>query len=53
MKGFHLPHCRLYHTKKPVLLSNCVGPSDVVKRGMNGDLFNNSDDAIIKIFEIL
>jgi glycosyltransferase involved in cell wall biosynthesis len=37
--------------KKPVLLSNCVGNTDVVKQGMNGDLFNNSDDAIIKILQ--
>lgn len=35
--------------KKPMLLSNCVGNSDVVKRGLNGDLFNNETEAIIKI----
>ena len=30
---------------KPVLLSNCVGNTDVVKPGMNGDLFDNKDEA--------
>jgi glycosyltransferase involved in cell wall biosynthesis len=37
--------------KKPVLLSNCVGNTDVVKQGMNGDLFTNSDDAISKVLK--
>ena len=37
--------------KKPVLLSDCVGNTDVVKQGMNGDLFDNSDDAISKILK--
>ena len=35
--------------KKPVLLSDCIGNRDLVKKGMNGDLFNNASDAIIKI----
>ena len=36
---------------KPVLLSNCVGNTDVVKGGMNGDLFDNKDGAISKILK--
>ena len=35
--------------KMPMLLSNCVGNSDVIKTGMNGDLFKNETEAIIKI----
>ena len=34
---------------KPVLLSECVGNSDVVKRGINGDIFTNKTEAIIKV----
>jgi glycosyltransferase involved in cell wall biosynthesis len=34
---------------KPVLLSNCTGNTDLVKRGMNGDLFNTSSEAINKL----
>jgi len=37
--------------KKPVLLSNCVGNTDVVKQGRNGDLFDNKDEAISKILK--
>lgn len=35
--------------RKPVLLSNCVGNRDVVKSGLNGDLFTNETEAIIKL----
>ncbi len=35
--------------KMPMLLSNCVGNSDVIKSGLNGDLFNNEMEAIIKL----
>lgn len=35
--------------KKPVLLSNCTGNTDIVKKGINGDLFNKADEAISKI----
>jgi glycosyltransferase involved in cell wall biosynthesis len=35
--------------KKPVLLSNCTGNTDLVKRGINGDLFNTSSEAITKL----
>jgi glycosyltransferase involved in cell wall biosynthesis len=35
--------------KKPVLLSNCPGNTDIVKQGINGDLFNTVGDAIVKI----
>lgn len=37
--------------KKPVLLSNCTGNTDVVKKGINGDIFNGVDDAIVKILQ--
>lgn len=37
--------------KKPVLLSNCTGNTDIVKQGLNGDLFNTYDEAIIKILQ--
>jgi glycosyltransferase involved in cell wall biosynthesis len=35
--------------KKPMLLTDCVGNMDVVKSGLNGDLFNNETEAIIKL----
>jgi glycosyltransferase involved in cell wall biosynthesis len=35
--------------RKPVLLSSCVGNKDVIKGGVNGDLFRNEAEAIIKI----
>ncbi|RDV16442.1 glycosyltransferase [Pontibacter diazotrophicus] len=35
--------------RKPVLLSECVGNKDVIKRGVNGDIFTNQTEAIIKI----
>jgi glycosyltransferase involved in cell wall biosynthesis len=34
---------------KPVLLSDCVGNMDVIKSGLNGDLFKNETEAIIKV----
>ncbi len=34
---------------KPVLLSHCVGNMDVVKNGINGDLFKTETEAIVKI----
>jgi len=37
--------------KKPVLLSNCTGNTDIVKQGINGDLFNTAGDAIVKILQ--
>jgi glycosyltransferase involved in cell wall biosynthesis len=36
---------------KPVLLSNCVGNMDVVKNGINGDLFRTEAEAIVKILQ--
>jgi glycosyltransferase involved in cell wall biosynthesis len=36
---------------KPVLLSNCTGNIDIVKNGMNGDLFTTSNEAINKILQ--
>ena len=35
--------------KKPVLLSDCIGNRDIVHKGLNGDLFRNEDEAIVKI----
>jgi glycosyltransferase involved in cell wall biosynthesis len=37
--------------QKPVLLSHCVGNMDVVKNGVNGDLFKNDSEAIVKIIQ--
>ena len=37
--------------KKPVLLSNCTGNTDLVKNGVNGGLFNTSYEAIVKILQ--
>ena len=37
--------------KKPMLLSHCTGNVDLVKGGLNGDLFNNPSEAIIKILQ--
>jgi glycosyltransferase involved in cell wall biosynthesis len=34
---------------KPVLLSDCIGNRDVVKQGINGDLFASKDQAVSKI----
>jgi len=36
---------------KPVLLSYCVGNMDVVKNGINGDLFKTQTEAILKIIQ--
>jgi len=36
---------------KPVLLSHCIGNMDVVKNGINGDLFRTETDAIVKILQ--
>lgn len=35
--------------RKPVLLSNCTGNTDVIMNGLNGDIFNNETEAIMKI----
>lgn len=37
--------------QKPVLLSQCVGNTDVVKNGINGDLFKTDSEAIVKILQ--
>lgn len=37
--------------RKPVLLSQCVGNMDVVKNGINGDLFKTETEAIVKILQ--
>lgn len=35
--------------KKPVLLKECIGNRDIVLKGVNGDLFHEAGDAILKI----
>ncbi|WP_207514507.1 glycosyltransferase [Longitalea luteola] len=37
--------------RKTVLLRDCVGNRDLVKKGLNGDLFTNAQEAIVKIFQ--
>ena len=37
--------------KKPVLLSDCVGNKDLIFNGLNGDVFQNKNDAIVKILQ--
>lgn len=37
--------------KKPILLRDCVGNRDVVKSGLNGNLFNSIDEAVLKIIQ--
>ena len=37
--------------KKPVLLHNCPGNTDLVKKGINGGLFNTEADAIVRILQ--
>ncbi|MEJ0102855.1 MAG: glycosyltransferase [Bacteroidota bacterium] len=37
--------------QKPVLLSGCVGNTDVVKKGINGDLFDSHSEAVVKILK--
>jgi glycosyltransferase involved in cell wall biosynthesis len=36
---------------KPVLLSRCIGNMDVVKNGINGDLFGTETEAIMKVLQ--
>jgi len=37
--------------QKPVLLSDCIGNRDIVHKGLNGDLFKNDEEAIVKILQ--
>jgi glycosyltransferase involved in cell wall biosynthesis len=37
--------------KKPVLLTDCIGNRDIVHKGLNGDLFKNDEEAIVKILQ--
>lgn len=37
--------------KKTVLLKDCIGNRDIVKKGLNGDLFTSEQEAIVKIFK--
>jgi glycosyltransferase involved in cell wall biosynthesis len=37
--------------RKTVLLKDCIGNRDIVRKGLNGDLFNNTPEAIVKIFQ--
>lgn len=37
--------------KRTVLLKDCVGNRDIVRKGLNGDLFQNAQEAVVKIFQ--
>jgi glycosyltransferase involved in cell wall biosynthesis len=37
--------------RKTVLLKDCVGNRDIVRKGLNGDLFTSKQEAIVKIFQ--
>lgn len=37
--------------KKPVLLTDCVGNRDMIRSGLNGDLFTSAEQAIVKIVQ--
>ncbi|THU41108.1 glycosyltransferase family 4 protein [Niastella caeni] len=37
--------------RKTVLLKDCIGNRDIVKKGLNGDMFTNAKEAILKIFQ--
>jgi glycosyltransferase involved in cell wall biosynthesis len=37
--------------KKPVLLKDCIGNKDAVSSGLNGDLFQTADEAVLKIMQ--
>ncbi|RNI29236.1 glycosyltransferase [Rufibacter latericius] len=37
--------------RKPVLLSDCVGNSDIIRTGLNGDVFSNEIEGIAKILD--
>jgi glycosyltransferase involved in cell wall biosynthesis len=37
--------------RKTVLLKDCIGNRDIVRKGLNGDLFTSKQEAIVKIFQ--
>jgi glycosyltransferase involved in cell wall biosynthesis len=37
--------------RKTVLLKDCIGNRDIVRKGLNGDLFTSMQEAIVKIFQ--
>lgn len=37
--------------RKPILLKDCVGNRDVVKNGLNGNLFRSPEEAVLKIIQ--
>ena len=37
--------------KKPVLLTDCIGNKDLVNQGLNGGLFSNDHEAIVKLLQ--
>jgi glycosyltransferase involved in cell wall biosynthesis len=37
--------------KKPIILKDCVGNRDVVKNGLNGNLFTSAEEAVLKIMQ--
>jgi glycosyltransferase involved in cell wall biosynthesis len=37
--------------KRPIILKDCVGNRDVVKSGLNGNLFTSAEEAVLKIMQ--
>jgi len=37
--------------QKTVLLKDCIGNRNIVKKGLNGDLFTTEQEAVVKIFQ--
>jgi glycosyltransferase involved in cell wall biosynthesis len=37
--------------RKTVLLKDCIGNKDIVRKGLNGDLFTSKEEAVVKIFQ--
>lgn len=50
-EGMSLAVLEALALKKPVLLSECVGNRDVIKNGLNGDLFESAQEAILKVLQ--
>ena len=52
-EGLPLSVLQAMCAEKPLVLSNCVGNKDLVVEGHNGALFNNIDEAINKLSEMI
>jgi glycosyltransferase involved in cell wall biosynthesis len=50
-EGLSLAVLEALALKKPVLLSGCVGNRDIIKYGLNGDLFESAQQAILKVLQ--